>query len=189
MRRQLARSERSAGSRRATSSAFRKSAVRGDFVVLGGAHQRGGGAAARDGHSGKYLNGVPADSRASRDGSLSADQLSEGILANVRALKEIAAARGQSLAQLALGWVLRDQQVTSALIGASSVAQREENLAAAQGLSFTSEELAAIEPAGRGGRHQHLGRLERQLGRELAPARLTARPPGRRAVRCARVAP
>jgi L-glyceraldehyde 3-phosphate reductase len=95
--------------------------------------------------TGKYLNGVPADSRASRDGSLSADQLSEGNLANVRALKEIAAARGQSLAQLALAWVLRDQQVTSALIGASSVAQLEENLAAAQGLSFTSEELAAID--------------------------------------------
>jgi L-glyceraldehyde 3-phosphate reductase len=95
--------------------------------------------------TGKYLNGVPADSRASRDGSLSADQLSEGNLAHVRALNEIAAAREQSLAQLALAWVLRDQRVTSALIGASSVAQLEENLAAAQGLSFTSEELAAID--------------------------------------------
>ena len=93
----------------------------------------------------KYLNGVPADSRASRDGSLSADQLSEENLAHVRALNEIAAARGQSLAQLALAWVLREQRVTSALIGASSVAQLEENLAAAQRLSFTSEELAAID--------------------------------------------
>jgi L-glyceraldehyde 3-phosphate reductase len=93
----------------------------------------------------KYLNGVPADSRASRDGSLSADQLSEGNLAHVRALNEIAAARGQSLAQLALAWVLREQRVTSALIGASSVAQLEENLAAARRLSFTSEELAAID--------------------------------------------
>ncbi len=95
--------------------------------------------------TGKYLNGVPADSRASRDGSLSADQLSEGNLAHVRALNEIAAARGQSLAQLALAWVLRDQRVTSALIGASSVAQLEENLAAAQRLSFTGDELAAID--------------------------------------------
>ena len=93
----------------------------------------------------KYLNGVPADSRASRDGSLSADQLSQENLAHVRALNEIAAARGQSLAQLALAWVLREQRVTSALIGASSVAQLEENLAAAQRLSFTSEELAAID--------------------------------------------
>ena len=93
----------------------------------------------------KYLSGVPADSRASRGGSLSADQLSAGNLAHVRALHEIAAARGQSLAQLALAWVLRDQRVTSALIGASSVAQLEENLAAAQRLSFTSDELAAID--------------------------------------------
>ena len=95
--------------------------------------------------TGKYLAGVPADSRASRDGSLSADQLSEENLAQVRALNQIAAARGQSLAQLALAWVLRDQRVTSALIGASSVAQLEENLAAAQRSSFTSEELAAID--------------------------------------------
>ena len=93
----------------------------------------------------KYLSGVPADSRASRGGSLSADQLSAGNLAHVRALHEIAAARGQSLAQLALAWVLRDQRVTSALIGASSVTQLEENLAAAQRLSFTSDELAAID--------------------------------------------
>ncbi len=93
----------------------------------------------------KYLNGVPADSRASRGGSLSADQLGAGNLAHVRALNEIAAARGQSLAQLALAWVLRDQRVTSALIGASSVAQLEENLAAAQRLSFTSDELTAID--------------------------------------------
>ncbi len=93
----------------------------------------------------RYLRGVPADSRASRGGSLSADQLSAGNLAHVRELNEIAAARGQSLAQLALAWVLRDQRVTSALIGASSVAQLEENLAAAQRLSFTSDELAAID--------------------------------------------
>jgi L-glyceraldehyde 3-phosphate reductase len=95
--------------------------------------------------TGKYLDGVPADSRAGRGGSLSAEQLSDQNLAHVRALREIAGARGQSLAQLALAWVLRDQRVTSALIGASSVAQLEENLAAAGRSSFTSAELAAID--------------------------------------------
>jgi L-glyceraldehyde 3-phosphate reductase len=93
----------------------------------------------------KYLAGVPAGSRASRSGSLSADQISEANLARVRALNQIAAARGQSLAQLALAWVLRDQRVTSALIGASSVAQLEENLAAAGHTAFTADELAAID--------------------------------------------
>jgi L-glyceraldehyde 3-phosphate reductase len=95
--------------------------------------------------TGKYLNDVPAGSRASRDGSLSAGQLSEENLARVRALNQIAAARGQSLAQLALAWVLRDRRVTSALIGASSVAQLEENLAAVHGPSLTTQELAAID--------------------------------------------
>jgi L-glyceraldehyde 3-phosphate reductase len=95
--------------------------------------------------TGKYLSDVPAGSRASRDGSLSAGQLSEENLARVRALNQIAAARGQSLAQLALAWVLRDRRVTSALIGASSVAQLEENLAAVHGPSLTSQELAAID--------------------------------------------
>ncbi|HXP22052.1 MAG TPA: L-glyceraldehyde 3-phosphate reductase [Streptosporangiaceae bacterium] len=95
--------------------------------------------------TGKYSSGIPADSRASRDGSLSADQLSAQNLARVRALAEIARSRGQSLAQLALAWVLRDQRVTSALIGASSVAQLEENLAAVGQTAFTSDELAAID--------------------------------------------
>jgi L-glyceraldehyde 3-phosphate reductase len=94
----------------------------------------------------KYLNGVPDGSRASRgDSSLSADQLSEQNLARVRALNEIARARGQSLAQMALAWALRDQRVTSVLVGASSVAQLEENLAAAGQASFTEEELAEID--------------------------------------------
>jgi L-glyceraldehyde 3-phosphate reductase len=93
----------------------------------------------------KYLGGIPAGSRASRGGSLTPDQISEQNLAHVRALGEIAAARGQSLAQLALAWVLRDPRVTSALIGASSVAQLEENLAAAGRSSFTADELAAID--------------------------------------------
>ncbi len=95
--------------------------------------------------TGKYLGGVPTGSRASQDGSLSSDQLSEQTLAHVRALAEIAAGRGQSLAQMALSWALRDPRVTSVLIGASSVAQLEENLAAAGRSDFTAEELAAID--------------------------------------------
>jgi len=95
--------------------------------------------------TGKYLGGVPSGSRASLDGSLSSDQISAATLAHVRALAEIAAARGQSLAQLALSWALRDPRVTSVLIGASSVAQLEENLAAATNTDLTEEELAAID--------------------------------------------
>ncbi|HEV8278359.1 MAG TPA: L-glyceraldehyde 3-phosphate reductase [Streptosporangiaceae bacterium] len=95
--------------------------------------------------TGKYLAGVPAGSRASQDGSLTTDQLSEENLARVSGLNDIALARGQSLAQMALSWVLRDQRVTSALIGASSVAQLEENLAAAGQAGFSESELAAID--------------------------------------------
>jgi len=95
--------------------------------------------------TGKYLSGVPAGSRAAQDGSLSSDQISERTLAHVRALAAIAASRGQSLAQLALSWALRDQRVTSVLIGASSVTQLEENLAATENTSFTDDELAAID--------------------------------------------
>jgi len=94
--------------------------------------------------TGKYLNGIPAGSRASEGTSLDADQLTEATLAHVSALGEIAQARGQSLAQLALSWDLRDERVTSVLIGASSVAQLEENVAAAGHTSFTEEELTAI---------------------------------------------
>src|SRR5690242_5177780 len=94
----------------------------------------------------KYLNGVPEGSRASRsDSSLSADQMSEQNLARVRALNDIARARGQSLAQMALAWALRDQRVTSVLVGARSVGQLEENVAAAGRTSFTGEELAEID--------------------------------------------
>jgi L-glyceraldehyde 3-phosphate reductase len=95
--------------------------------------------------TGKYLGGVPAGSRASLDGSLAANQLSPATLEHVRALNEIARSRGQALAQLAISWVLRDPRVTSALIGASSVAQLEENLAAAGRTDFTDDELAAID--------------------------------------------
>jgi L-glyceraldehyde 3-phosphate reductase len=95
--------------------------------------------------TGKYLNGIPAGSRASEDGSLDTGQLTERTLSHVRELAELARSRGQSLAQLALSWVLRDQRVTSALIGASSVAQLEENAAAAGRGTFTEEELASID--------------------------------------------
>jgi L-glyceraldehyde 3-phosphate reductase len=93
----------------------------------------------------KYLGGVPAGSRAARNESLSQDQLSERTLAHVRALNEIAGARGQTLAQMAVSWVLRDDRMTSALIGASSVAQLEENLAAAAKTAFTAQEIKAID--------------------------------------------
>ena len=95
--------------------------------------------------TGKYLGGVPAGSRAALNGSLSQDQISARTLAHVRALNEVARSRGQTLAQLAISWVLRDSRVTSALIGASSVAQLEENLAAASLTDFTADELAAID--------------------------------------------
>jgi L-glyceraldehyde 3-phosphate reductase len=95
--------------------------------------------------TGKYLNGVPEGSRASRHTSLSEDDLTPETLAHVRALSEIARARGQSLAQLALSWALRDPRITSVLIGASSVAQLEENTAAAGRSDLTTGELAAID--------------------------------------------
>jgi L-glyceraldehyde 3-phosphate reductase len=95
--------------------------------------------------TGKYLNGVPEGSRATQNGSLSREQLTEQTLNHVRALDEVARQRGQSLAQLALSWVLRDRRITSALIGASSVKQLEENLAAAQDTTFSEAELAEID--------------------------------------------
>ncbi|QKG18893.1 L-glyceraldehyde 3-phosphate reductase [Actinomadura verrucosospora] len=95
--------------------------------------------------TGKYLGGIPEGSRASRNTSFSSDLLTEENVRHVRTLNEIARERGQSLAQMALAWSLRDARVTSALIGASSVAQLEENLAALDRLDFTPEELEAID--------------------------------------------
>src|SRR2546423_1593496 len=95
--------------------------------------------------TGKYLGGVPAGSRAAQNDSLTSNQISERTLAHVRRLAALAARRGQSLAQLALAWTLRDERVTSALIGARSVAQLEQNLAALQRLDFEAEELAEID--------------------------------------------
>ena len=93
----------------------------------------------------RYLTGVPEGSRASRDLSLSTDQLTEQTLAKVRALNEIAQRRGQTLAQMAIAWTLRDARVTSALIGASSVEQLEANVAALDNLDFTPGELEEID--------------------------------------------
>jgi len=93
----------------------------------------------------KYLGGIPEGSRASRPTSLSPDLITNVALAKIRALHEIAALRGQTLAQMALAWTLRDPRVTSALIGASSVAQLEDNVAALDRLDFTDAELAEID--------------------------------------------
>jgi L-glyceraldehyde 3-phosphate reductase len=93
----------------------------------------------------KYLDGIPAGSRAARDSSLSRELLSDENLARVRALGDVARRRGQSLAQLAIAWTLRDPRVTSALIGASSVEQLEQNVAALDGLEFSDDELAEID--------------------------------------------
>ena len=93
----------------------------------------------------RYLAGVPEGSRASRNLSLSPDQLSEQTLAKVRALNEIAQGRGQTLAQMAVAWILRDGRVTSALIGASSVEQLEANVAALDNLDFAPDELEEID--------------------------------------------
>jgi L-glyceraldehyde 3-phosphate reductase len=93
----------------------------------------------------KYLSGIPEGSRASQHKTLSPDLITDQAREKIRGLNEIASARGQSLAQMALAWALRDPRVTSALIGASSVEQLEANVAALDRLDFTDEELTAID--------------------------------------------
>jgi L-glyceraldehyde 3-phosphate reductase len=93
----------------------------------------------------RYLDGIPADSRVATGGALSRDMLTEERLAHVRALAAVAEARGQSLAQLALAWALRDARMTSLVIGASSVAQLDANLDALGNLAFSDDELTAID--------------------------------------------
>lgn len=97
----------------------------------------------------RYLNGIPADSRAAQEKSLDEDSITEDKLNRVRGLHRIAESRGQSLAQMAIAWILREQgkgsSVTSALVGASSVRQLEDTLSAINNLHFTAEELAAID--------------------------------------------
>ena len=93
----------------------------------------------------KYLNGIPSDSRMAEGSSLSKDMLTKQNLAHIRALNEIAQRRGQSLAQLALAWITRDERVTSVVIGASSVKQLEQNVAALNNLEFSAPELDEID--------------------------------------------
>ncbi len=93
----------------------------------------------------RYLHGIPEDSRAAQGKSLDPSILNEETLRRIRGLQEIASGRGQTLAQLALAWTLRDRRVTTTLIGASSVQQVEDNVAAVQNLEFTDSELTAIE--------------------------------------------
>jgi L-glyceraldehyde 3-phosphate reductase len=93
----------------------------------------------------RYLDGVPVDSRAAQHGSLSPDLLSAQTVDKIRALNEVAARRGQTLAQLALAWTLRDPRVTSALVGVSSLAQLETNVAALDRLDLDEGELAEID--------------------------------------------
>ena len=102
----------------------------------------------------KYLKGIPEGSRAAQGKSLDPSLLTETSLKHVRALDRMARAAGQSLAQMALAWLLRDERVTSVLIGASSVAQLDDNLDAVKNLRFTDEELRQDRPARRRRRHQ-----------------------------------
>ena len=93
----------------------------------------------------RYLNGIPEDSRAAQNKSLDTSLLNDQNMTHVRALNKLAERRGQTLAQLALAWALRDQRVTSVLIGASSVAQLEQNVGALDNLAFSTDELAEID--------------------------------------------
>jgi L-glyceraldehyde 3-phosphate reductase len=93
----------------------------------------------------KYVNGVPEGSRATRGGTLRQNMLSEDNIARIRALNEIAAKRGQTLAQMAIAWVLRDPRITSALIGARTVEQLDNSLAALDSPEFSPDELAEID--------------------------------------------
>jgi L-glyceraldehyde 3-phosphate reductase len=93
----------------------------------------------------KYLDGIPEGSRASENSSLSPDLITDQSRAKIRALNEVAQGRGQSLAQMALAWTLRDPRMTSTLIGTSSIAQLEDSLGALQNLEFSADELAEID--------------------------------------------
>jgi len=96
--------------------------------------------------TGRYLNGIPDDSRAAKENTfLKREQVSEAVLLKVRSLNDLAQLRGQTLAQMAVAWILRGGKVTSVLIGASKVSQLEENVEALKYLEFSSDELAAIE--------------------------------------------
>ena len=93
----------------------------------------------------KYLDGIPDGSRASQGKSLSTELLTDEALGHIRALDELAQNRGQSLAQMALAWALRDPRMTTVLVGASSIPQLDQNLGALENLSFSDDELRAID--------------------------------------------
>ena len=95
--------------------------------------------------TGRYLNGIPSDSRIARDTTLKRETLTADMQARIKALNEIAARRGQTLAEMSLAWLLKDELVTSVIIGASSVAQLEDNLKAVANTSFGTEELEEIQ--------------------------------------------
>jgi L-glyceraldehyde 3-phosphate reductase len=95
--------------------------------------------------SDKYLDGIPEGSRASRDGSLSRGMITDQVVEKIRALNDLAQRRGQSLAQLALAWTLRDPRITSTLVGVSSLEQLEANVAALDNLELSDDELADID--------------------------------------------
>lgn len=97
--------------------------------------------------SDRYLSGIPEDSRASRDFFLKKASIDDKMLAKIRALNEIAGRRGQTLAEMAVAWVLRDPRVTSALVGTSKVSQVDDNVAALKNLRFEADELRAIDLA------------------------------------------
>ena len=111
----------------------------------------------------RYLDGIPEGSRASRPGSLSPDLLTDETLAKIRALNDIAARRGQTLAQMALAWTLRDPRVTSTLVGASSVAQLEANVGSARQPRVHRRGAGRDRPLRDGERDQHLVHFEQRL--------------------------
>jgi len=92
----------------------------------------------------RYLNGIPSDSRIARGGHLKRESLTDEVLRKIKALNEVAATRGQTLAEMALAWLLKDDRVTSVIIGASSVAQLADNLKAIENIGFSAEELEKI---------------------------------------------
>ena len=93
----------------------------------------------------RYLNGIPEDSRIAKGGFLKKEALTKEVLNRIKALNEVATQRGQTLAEMALAWVLKDEMVTSVIIGASSVAQLADNLKAIENTKFTAEELETIQ--------------------------------------------
>jgi L-glyceraldehyde 3-phosphate reductase len=117
----------------------------------------------------KYLDGVPAGSRASRDSTLSRGLLTEQRLDGLQQLNRLATRRGQSLAQMALSWVLRDSRVTSAVVGASSVQQLEDNVAATQNTEFTADELATIDAVATDDPGVDLWRKQSEIGAGAEP--------------------